>query len=215
MGGRQSAPDQADSQPLDKDDMESLGRPNAPLAEKEAAFRRVRAHLCKSLTLEERQNAVRSVQERNKDAALWAVTSEQSSSLSLDRVADRVRGLLFGAALADATGLSTEFLSRQAVQEFYGDNYPFSPQCGGRVKPDLHRAMWAPGDWTDDTDQLILILQSLFASGGRADEQDFARRLVAWKERGFPELGDASGAGLGAQTKAVLQRENFCAEPAA
>ena len=32
--------------------------------------------------------------------------------------------------------------------------------------PDMHRQRWKTGDWTDDTDQLILIMQSLLANAG-------------------------------------------------
>ena len=31
---------------------------------------------------------------------------------------------------------------------------------------DLHRMRWKKGDWTDDTDQLILIMQSLLENVG-------------------------------------------------
>mmetsp|Transcript_57763 Transcript_57763/g.153996 ORF Transcript_57763/g.153996 Transcript_57763/m.153996 type:complete len:277 (-) Transcript_57763:480-1310(-) len=73
--------------------------------------------------------------------------------------------------------------------------------------------MWRAGDWTDDTDQQVLLLQSLLATGGRAEPQDFARRLLTWREKGFPQLGDESGAGLGQATKAVLNDPKFLESP--
>ncbi|KAL1519132.1 hypothetical protein AB1Y20_003395 [Prymnesium parvum] len=135
-----------------------------------------------------------------------------ASLLPPERLADRIRGLVFGAALGDAAGLATEFLSRKTVEEFYGEGFPFSPQPS-RVLPDTHRMMWAPGDWTDDTDQLVLILQSLLHTKGLADPSDFARRMVRWQESGFQELGDGGAAGLGQHTKHVLSNPNFVTAP--
>ena len=36
----------------------------------------------------------------------------------------------------------------------------------GYKVPDMHRERWAVGDWTDDTDQMILIMQSLLETDG-------------------------------------------------
>ena len=72
-------------------------------------------------------------------------------------LADRVRGALFGAALGDAAGLATEFLSAAQAKEFYGSEADFRP--GRAVFPDEHRMMWCPGDWTDDTDQQVLMMR--------------------------------------------------------
>ena len=126
-------------------------------------------------------------------------------------LADRVRGTLFGAALGDAAGLATEFLSAAESKEFYGEDADFRP--GRAVFPDEHRMMWCAGDWTDDTDQQVLMMQSLLHSGGHADPCDFAMRLLSWRTSGFPELGDQSAAGLGQTTKAVLNDPSFAASP--
>lgn len=42
--------------------------------------------------------------------------------------------------------------------------------------PDLHRASFPPGDWTDDTDQLVLILQTLLENWGRENGVLFASK---------------------------------------
>lgn len=117
-------------------------------------------------------------------------------------VRDAVKGCLFGNALGDATGLATEFLSKQRIEEYYGPSFTFSPGCS--VFPDVHRVSFTPGDWTDDTDQLILALISLLETRGIFDPRNFANKLLDWKEHGFPGLGDSSGCGLGQMTKAVL-----------
>ena len=33
--------------------------------------------------------------------------------------------------------------------------------------PDLHRERWQPGDWTDDSDQMLCILQSILDMDGK------------------------------------------------
>lgn len=142
---------------------------------------------------------------------LWPPPPAGASLLDGSELADRVRGCIFGAALGDAAGLAGEFLSRQQIDNFYGSGADFRP--GRQVYPDEHRMMWPAGDWTDDTDQQILMLQSLLQSGGRADPLDFASRLLAWRERGFQELGDESAAGLGQSTKAVLNDPRFREQP--
>eukprot|EP01031_Cornospumella_fuschlensis_P040545 gene40545-49424_t len=66
-------------------------------------------------------------------------------------VSDHVKGLVFGGALGDATGLAAEFLPKSLVLSYYGKDYEFTPAC--RVYPDSHRVSFTLGDWTDDTDQ--------------------------------------------------------------
>ena len=74
-----------------------------------------------------------------------------TSSLNPTEVADKVCGLIYGAALGDAFGLCTEFMTEDQCRFHYG---------GGRLSienmvRDRHRLKWTPGDWTDDTDQLV------------------------------------------------------------
>ena len=149
---------------------------------------------------------------------------------------DKIRGCLFGAALGDATGLATEFLSKSTIQKHYSE-VTLSPLCiksnnTSSIYPDLHRCCFPPGDWTDDTDQIILVLQSLLETGGgyveskgadsAGDKQvssisllskSFAKNLMDWKGHCFPGLGDTQGAGLGRATKIVLQQPAFLSDP--
>ena len=141
----------------------------------------------------------------------WPAPPSGATCLRREALADRVRGTVFGAALGDAAGLATEFLSKEEAVEFYGPNADFQP--GQEVFPDEHRMMWCAGDWTDDTDQQILLMQSLLNTKGQADPCDFATRLAAWRNSGFAELGDQSAAGLGQTTKAVLNDPEFISAP--
>lgn len=42
---------------------------------------------------------------------------------------------------------------------------------------------------------------------------DYAAKLYFWMQKGFPELGDLGGMGIGATTIAVLRHENYKTEP--
>lgn len=126
-------------------------------------------------------------------------------------VADCVRGIIFGAAVGDATGLATEFLSKFQIESYFDSQFSFSPGC--EVYPDIHRVSFPVGDWTDDTDQLIVALITFLQCEGRMNAQIFAEKLHDWKEKGFSGLGDQGGSGLGKSTKAVIQHATFLTDP--
>mmetsp|Transcript_127436 Transcript_127436/g.248325 ORF Transcript_127436/g.248325 Transcript_127436/m.248325 type:complete len:501 (+) Transcript_127436:58-1560(+) len=189
------------------------------------AFVRLRSHLAPAaLTAQQRMVAITRVDQQR--FATWnpemcATTDATNRTAAIAQLSDCMRGLLFGAALGDAMGVNTEFLSKQEVQQYYGStNVSFRPMMQ-HVFPDDHRVMFCLGDWTDDTDQLILVLQSLLEHEGRfASWEDccvphvpalrtLARKLAHWARHGFPELGDESAAGLGQSTKKVLNRQDF------
>ena len=81
---------------------------------------------------------------------------------------DKILGTLFGAAIGDALGISTEFLKKDQAEAVYRHNlelhkgkFSFTG-WGGRDaegntndnKKDkaLHHNLWKEGDWSDDTD---------------------------------------------------------------
>ncbi|MDZ4828295.1 MAG: ADP-ribosylglycohydrolase family protein [Actinomycetota bacterium] len=83
-------------------------------------------------------------------------------------VGDRVAGALVGLAVGDALGAPYEF----AIPG------PTSPEMrGGGVGP------WAPGEWTDDTQQAICVAQ------GRADPAAVGARLLEWYAQGPKDVG--------------------------
>ena len=139
----------------------------------------------------------------------------------------RLTGVIYGNALGDAFGLSTEFLSSEQVRAMYGDEY--DPVTGrGSIpfphyKKTRHSARWETGDWTDDSDQMILILETClesYAGENRTnpspsvlDAALFASKLRHWVRHGFPELGDPAGLGLGALTCAVVSHPKFLHDP--
>lgn len=138
----------------------------------------------------------------------------QSSTGNKRRLADSIRGIIFGAAVGDSAGLATEFLSKAVIESHYfRDNQLFNFIPGCEVFPDMHRVSFTAGDWTDDTDQLILALISLLEDGGSIKPLTFAKHLNDWREKGFVGLGDQGGCGLGRSTKAVIEHSQFLTDP--
>ncbi|MBY0456634.1 MAG: ADP-ribosylglycohydrolase family protein, partial [Gemmataceae bacterium] len=115
-------------------------------------------------------------------------------------VADRVRGVLFGQAVGDALGFGTEFLPRAEVPKLYPDGLRNYDQIT-RFAP---CEQWRPGDWTDDTDQMLCILDSLLTCG-RFDLLDVAARVRHWAV--------TDGYGMGRTVYAAVNDPRFLLDP--
>eukprot|EP01105_Mastigella_eilhardi_P028243 TRINITY_DN918_c0_g1_i10.p2 TRINITY_DN918_c0_g1~~TRINITY_DN918_c0_g1_i10.p2 ORF type:complete len:617 (+),score=123.79 TRINITY_DN918_c0_g1_i10:3185-5035(+) len=132
-----------------------------------------------------------------------------ATSLSPHALVDKVMGLVLGAAIGDAIGLATEFMTQaQAHFQYGGGPIDFSDFVRCR-----HRNRWILGDWTDDTDQMVLILQQLLETGGDVDAKKFALELLRWAREGFSELGDGGGMGIGATVSSVLMHKDYLIAP--
>ncbi|CAG8437620.1 10515_t:CDS:2 [Ambispora gerdemannii] len=137
-----------------------------------------------------------------------------SSTLSKEQIYDKLKGCIYGAALGDAVGLATEFLSKEQARTFYGVGpIAFGTEKGYEIVRDTHRGRWESGDWTDDTDQQLLIVQSLLSLNGIFNTRDFAKRLRQWAERGFPELENKPPFGIGLTVGSVLKHSLFISTP--
>lgn len=117
---------------------------------------------------------------------------------------DRVMGAIFGCALGDALGLPAEGGDKRILAERYPDGIALPHRASVRDFP--------LNDWTDDTDSAVLIIRSI-AAEAPSPARDFAARLVAWYNGGFPELGDVHGAGCGNMTWRVLRSPTFATDP--
>ncbi|CAL1266821.1 unnamed protein product [Larinioides sclopetarius] len=132
-----------------------------------------------------------------------------ATQLHPDILRDRVIGLLYGAVIGDALGTATEFLS-QDESRFHYDEETLSY---ADIIRDEHRAHWTRGDWTSNSDQMLLVLDSLLQWAGVVDELEFAKRLVSWKRSGIPELGPREIYIFSTTINLVLQAENYCHNP--
>lgn len=90
-------------------------------------------------------------------------------------IEDKIKGLFYGQAIGDALGLSTEFLTKDQIKHLY----PNGISQYEDIIEDEHRKRWVKGDWTDDTDQFLAIVDSIIKAN-KVDEIAFAKELIGW-----------------------------------
>lgn len=117
-----------------------------------------------------------------------------------ETIKERFLGTIFGQAVGDALGLSTEFMSRQEVDRFY----PNGIEDYSQIVQDDHRRCWQRGDWTDDTDMMLCILDS-FVACQKVEILDIARRFKEWMMNG--------GMGIGRHTYNVMALGDYTSNP--
>ena len=117
-----------------------------------------------------------------------------------ETIKERFLGTIFGQAVGDALGLSTEFMSKQEVDRFY----PNGIDDYSQIVQDNHRRRWQRGDWTDDTDMMLCILDS-FVACQKVDILDVARRFKEWMMNG--------GMGIGRHTYNVMALGDYTSNP--
>jgi ADP-ribosylglycohydrolase len=120
---------------------------------------------------------------------------------------DKIAGLVYGCALGDCLGLPLEGRSLEHVKSG-------SVQYITGMPTKDHRGI-KQGDWTDDTDQLILLMDVFAENNLRFHPGKFAEKLLNWKKTGFKELGDVAGMGCGALTGRVVTKDNYVKNPIA
>ncbi|XP_060594388.1 uncharacterized protein LOC132748769 [Ruditapes philippinarum] len=131
----------------------------------------------------------------------------------IHRTYDRIYATIYGQCVGDAIGLLTEGLKKDEVKKHYKEVYDRLEMVHKKCFPDAHRRKWQIGDWTDETDQMILILQSIIQKKSVVDPVDYAKRLMCWSEQGIPELGDECSPGVCSQVKNVVSHPQFSEEP--
>src|SRR5271170_3186547 len=123
---------------------------------------------------------------------------------------DRIYGTLFGVALGDAYGLPAEGKSIEILDR----RYPVSATEPHRMPFPYQESKALRGfpanDWTDDTDQTVLVMRALAA---KDPVRTLARGLFDWIKCGFPELKDESGNGCGRGTWRVAHDTQFLTDP--
>lgn len=104
--------------------------------------------------------------------------------------------------MGDAVGLATEFLSKEEAKSAYAStlgshNYRHTD----RVK-NFHNSRWPIAAFTDDSDQMLLILDALLAQPRTGDSRVFLMNLEQWISKGFP--GIKRPMGIGATVYSVI-----------
>ena len=113
-------------------------------------------------------------------------------------------------AYGDALGKYTEFLTKDQIVKLYPSKLSFdNAQSNG------HNDCWSKYEWTDDTDQTLLIVKTCREGFDNADDlhKKFAKNLLDWYHRGFPQFGK-KGCGIGDQIRwAKFDRGTFFLGP--
>lgn len=104
---------------------------------------------------------------------------------------DRVRGVIYGQAIGDALGLGMEGFTKSQVAEIY----PHGLTSIREIVHDKYRSAWVKGDWTDDTDMMLCILDSLL------DLQEINLYDIAWK---FYHWASTTPPGIGHGTYNII-----------
>ena len=123
---------------------------------------------------------------------------------------DKYRGVIWGCAIADAIGLQFEGCDYRRAKMLSDRGIKFPTAAEGMIRGVIK------GDWTDDTDHMVLLLDSAYFDEKnimRVDNKLFASKLVSWRYNGFPELGDSSGMGLGSLTAKLTSHHKYTLEP--
>jgi ADP-ribosylglycohydrolase len=122
--------------------------------------------------------------------------------MTIDR--DRVRGVLYGQAIGDSLGLPGEFKSKADLQVKYGGESEW-PTDYEAVNRRGGREVWKAGEWSDDTEQALCILDSWLKEGGHLLHTALAREFVHW--------ANTNGRGMGNHTRSVLLAEFYLTDP--
>ncbi|MEM9380487.1 MAG: ADP-ribosylglycohydrolase family protein [Planctomycetota bacterium] len=108
----------------------------------------------------------------------------------------RLEGGLVGMLVGDALGVPYEFHPPSAIPP--EDRIEFTPPPGF---PRAHPSV-PPGTWSDDGAQALCVLASLLERD-RLDLDDFAARMVRWRDEGYMAV-DGRAFDIGVQTSRAL-----------
>lgn len=122
----------------------------------------------------------------------------KSNKLTREQLLDKVKGAMYGFAIGDAMGATTEFMNKASIKKVYGrvDNI-----IGGG---------WLnlkPGQVTDDTEMMFCVAEGYRASiaSGTKFQAEVAKRFVHWLRSGPRDVGNQCFAAINllAANKAV------------
>lgn len=136
------------------------------------------------------------VEYRYKYDILLFVTEFQKEAIYM-RSRDKILGVLYGQAIGDAMGMPSELWPVEKIrQQFHGKITTF---LDGPTNNDIAQN-FTKGQYTDDTNQALAILDALIETHWQPDEQILVKHIMAW--------ADAVGAWehniLGPSSKAAL-----------
>jgi ADP-ribosylglycohydrolase len=123
----------------------------------------------------------------------------------------QIRKCLIYQAYADAYGKFVEFLTQEQIAKLYPNGLTFS-----NAVPNSHSDCWSKYEWTDDTDQTLLVMRAIATADLTLETPylvAFARALKGWYKDGFPEYSKLAR-GIGTHVRWVVQEVNYVDSPA-
>ena len=93
---------------------------------------------------------------------------------------DKIAGALYGMALGDAMGMPAELWGRERARKFFGGK--ITEFIDGPKENDV-AFNYNKAQFTDDTGQAMVLLDSLKTTDYRPDASDIAKRMLEWAEK--------------------------------
>lgn len=107
-----------------------------------------------------------------------------------------ILGALYGQAVGDAMGMPSELWPLQQVSDYFGWITHFLPGPAENIAANGFIA----GEYTDDTQQAVALMDALLAAEGRVEPERIAHHIMLWAER----IGAFEKNILGPSSKAAL-----------
>ncbi|ABJ65285.1 ADP-ribosylglycohydrolase family protein [Levilactobacillus brevis] len=125
----------------------------------------------------------------------------------MERTEDKVLGTIYGQAIGDAMGMPSELWPVEKIRRQFGGL--ITTFLDGPQNNDI-ALNFTKGEYTDDTNQALAILDSLIETNWQPDQQNLVKHIMAW--------ADAVGAWdnniLGPSSKAALKAIKVGQDPA-
>ncbi|MBU8915120.1 ADP-ribosylglycohydrolase family protein [Bacillus sp. FJAT-29953] len=92
---------------------------------------------------------------------------------------DKIKGAIFGVAIGDALGATTEFMTREEISQKHG-----------KVTAIIGGGYWGvkAGEVTDDTEMTIAVIKGIIANSGNPIEE-IGKQFLHWKKSGPVDIG--------------------------
>lgn len=109
-------------------------------------------------------------------------------SKSKGRIRDSIKGALYGFAIGDAMGATTEFMGEEEIRTKYG------------IVDDIVGGGWLslkPGEVTDDTQMSMCVMNALMRSTNEAEfVEEVGKNFIDWYKSNPPDVGSQCRLGI-------------------
>ncbi|ORZ23065.1 ADP-ribosylglycohydrolase-domain-containing protein [Absidia repens] len=129
-------------------------------------------------------------------------------------IVDKVKGLIFGAIIGDSLGLATEGMTKSEVHQVYGNGpirFGIEDNEGVPFLRDSYRASFEDNDFSGDSEQQLLIIQSIMQNGVFS-YKEYAKLLQDYSVHGLPGL-DKKPVGINTTSQVVVAHPDFLTNP--